>query len=197
MTEQTSWKTLGTSVAHENPWFSVRRDEVLRPDGNEGVYFVIERKTPSVFVVALTTDRKVALVKVARYTTQSVRWEVPAGGIDKGETPLKAAMRELHQETGYASDTWREIPHFADAVNGMSSAQCIAFLAEDIYVTGKPNIREEGIQEVDVFSLADVMQLIKNGDMTDALSMAAIMKVMIDQDVINADHIAWADKASE
>ncbi|HET9633323.1 MAG TPA: NUDIX domain-containing protein, partial [Terrabacter sp.] len=93
-----TWPTTESRLVYENAWIRVREDAVTRPDGSDGTYGVVEVRRPAVFVVALTDEDEVVLVTVDRHTVgHSV--EVPAGGTD-GEDPLRAAQRELAEETG-------------------------------------------------------------------------------------------------
>ena len=91
-------------MAYENPWIRVREDAVLRPDGEPGVYGVVEVRSPAVFVVPVTEAGEIVLVSVDRYSLGGLSWEVPAGGTD-GEETLAAAVRELREETGLAAHT--------------------------------------------------------------------------------------------
>ncbi len=68
----------GTRTAYENQWIRVREDQVVRPDGTDGLYGVVEVRQPAVFVVALTEADEVVLITVDRHTTgvigRGARW---------------------------------------------------------------------------------------------------------------------------
>ena len=114
-----TWPTRARRTVYENQWITVTEDEVVRPDGRDGIYGVVELRNDAVFVVAMTDDVEVLLVTVDRHTVgESV--EVPAGGTD-GEDPLVAARRELLEETGYVASEWREIGRMT-ALNGICRA---------------------------------------------------------------------------
>src|SRR5687767_10409193 len=98
------WTRTGSRVAYENAWIRVREDSVVRPDGGEGIYGVVEIHD-SVFVVAISPAREIYLLRMFRYTTESESIEVPAGGAG-GEDPLSAARRELAEETGLHARSW-------------------------------------------------------------------------------------------
>jgi len=135
-----SWPVRSTRVAYENPWIVVREDEVVRPDGSEGVYGVVELRRPAVFVVAVTDADEVVLVTVDRHTVgPSV--EVPAGGTD-GEDPIVAARRELAEETGLEAGTWRQVGTMM-ALNGICRAPEVV-LEVDVHRRMRHRVRPRG-----------------------------------------------------
>jgi 8-oxo-dGTP pyrophosphatase MutT (NUDIX family) len=100
------WKKLSSRIAYTNPWMTIREDKVIRPDGKKGIYGLMLAPGPSVFVIALTKDKKIYLVKQFRYTFQKPSWELPAGNAGK-DKPLAAAKRELWEETGLTANHWK------------------------------------------------------------------------------------------
>jgi len=92
------WKTLDSRIAYENAWIRLREDAVIRPDGNPGIYSVVEIR-PSVGVVALSDAEQIVLVGQWRYPLGRYGWEIPRGGSMDGESDLLAvAQRELREE---------------------------------------------------------------------------------------------------
>jgi len=61
------WTVTSSRTAYENPWIRVVEDEVIRPDGEPGLYGVVEVKRRAVFVVAMTDADEVALVTLDRH----------------------------------------------------------------------------------------------------------------------------------
>lgn len=169
------WQKLSSKYVLENPWYKVRQDKVIRPDGKEGTYNVVECGK-SVFIVPVTADGKILLVKLFRYTTQHEGWEVPAGGIEQGEVSLSAAQRELQEETGCTSSSWKEVGVF-DLMNGMTDATAHVFEARDLAVTEDNRQDEEGITKTAAFTPEEVLRMIQEGQIVDALSIAALMQV--------------------
>ena len=176
-----SWPVRRTRVAYENAWIRVHEDEVTRPDGAPGLFGVIEVRQPAVFVVALTDADEVVLVTVDRHTVgKSV--EVPAGGTD-GEDPLVAARRELAEETGLAAREWRRVG-VMNALNGVCRAPEVVFLATGLEPVTRPGASgrvgagaraEEGISAVRRVPVAEVLDLVRHGGITDGESVAALM----------------------
>jgi hypothetical protein len=96
------WRVLGSRPVYENPWISVREDEVVRPDGNPGIYGVVHYKNTAVGVLPVE-DGHVYLVGQYRYPLERYSWEIPEGGCPEDEDPLQAARRELKEETGLSA----------------------------------------------------------------------------------------------
>jgi 8-oxo-dGTP pyrophosphatase MutT (NUDIX family) len=168
-----SWQTLGTRVAYENRWIRVREDEVVKPDGSRGIYGVVELQAPAVFVVALTADDEVVLVAIERYTIGRRSLEVPAGATD-GEDPLVAAQRELREETGLIAAQWRPLGGM-NALNGIANAPELVFLATELSVAGEAEgSAEEGITEVLRVPFGEALRLIRDGEIVDGETIAAL-----------------------
>src|ERR671938_503529 len=81
MSEETEnpWQTLATRVVYDNPWISVREDQVIRPDGAPGIYGVVHFKNIAVGILPVA-DGHAYLVGQYRYTLGRYSWEIPEGG---------------------------------------------------------------------------------------------------------------------
>src|SRR5215467_9477062 len=96
-------KTISSKVVFKGPVFSVRRDLVSEPSGVRATRDVIAH-SGSVVVMPVLDDGKIVLIRQYRYAARQYLWELVAGRIDEGETPLQAAARELKEETGYSAE---------------------------------------------------------------------------------------------
>lgn len=169
-----AWRRTSTRVAYENPWIRVREDLVVRPDGSDGLYGVVQMQHPAVFVVALTEADEVVLVEVDRYTVGEPRsLEVPAGATD-GEDPLVAAQRELREETGLAASSWEEIGSMF-ALIGVADAPETVFLARDLAHVGGEQLLDDGIVGVHRVPFAEVMAMVRRGEITDGETLACLL----------------------
>ena len=121
------WRRLASAVAHANPYFHVRHDRVMRPDGREGDWYVVE--TPdNAATIALDEGGAVVLVGEWVYPVEEYGWSIPSGALEPGEAPLAAAQRELREETGIQADYWESLGSFYLS-QGMSTQTSHLFLA--------------------------------------------------------------------
>jgi len=170
------YKKISSKIDYQNKYFTVKKDEIIHPNGAEGVYYVIEFPHP-VFVVAITEEQEIYLVGLHRYTTDLYSWEVPAGG-SEGQDKQDAAKRELLEETGLVAGSWKEIGKFQIS-NGNCNKIAYTFLATDVQQTDENKMDEEGITAVKKVPIAEVLKMIEDGRLTDADSIAAIMQAII------------------
>ena len=92
-------------MAFDHPWYKVRRDEVLLPDGHRMDDYFVRVGPEVVLVFPVTTEGEVVLVRQYKHGAREVVLELPGGFFDpKEEEPAAAALRELQEETGYVSE---------------------------------------------------------------------------------------------
>lgn len=168
-----TWRTRTSRIVYENPWIVVREDDVTRPDGKDGIYGFVEVRRPSVVVVPLTEAGEVVLIRNDRYTLGRSNLELPAGGTD-GEDAVTAAARELREETGHAA---RELVDLSltSQLKGVARASQHIVLALGVHHVGGEEQQEEGIVGVELHSWAAVLEMLRDGTLTDSESAAALM----------------------
>lgn len=166
------WRTLASRDVYENRWIRVREDRVIRPDGKEGIYGVVHFKNVAVGVLAIE-DEEIYLVGQYRYTLDEFSWEIPEGGCPEGEDWLDAAKRELEEETGLRAANWRELGR-AHLSNSVSDELAVWFLATDL-THGSPQPEETERLIVRRVSLNEAFRMMREGEITDALSLLALM----------------------
>ena len=115
-------------VAYENPWITIWHDEVIRPDGEPGIYGVVHFANIAVGVLTIDDAGHVLLVGQHRYALDQYSWEIPEGGVSPGESPLDGARRELREETGVEAADWIEMSR-SNLSNSVSDEEAVLFLA--------------------------------------------------------------------
>ena len=103
-------KTLDTQRIYEGAIINLRRDKVTVQNGTS--YREIVEHNGGAVLAALTPEGKMVMVRQFRKPAERVMLEVPAGKIDAGELPERAAVRELKEETGYTAGTVRHLTSF-------------------------------------------------------------------------------------
>jgi 8-oxo-dGTP pyrophosphatase MutT (NUDIX family) len=171
------WKRLSRTVAYQNPWIVVYHDEVVRPDGQPGVYGVVHYRNRAVAVVALDEQDRVLLVGQYRYTLDLYSWEVPEGGAGEGEEPLAAARRELREETGYSADRWELVARL-HLSNSVSDEEGFCYLATGLR---HGDAEPEGTEQLQVrwVPFAEALAMTADGRLTDCFAVAALQRVAL------------------
>jgi 8-oxo-dGTP pyrophosphatase MutT (NUDIX family) len=166
---------LSSRIAYENAWIRIREDQVIRPDGNPGIYGVVEIR-PSVGVVALDEQDRMVLAGQWRYTLERWSWEVPRGGSAAGETDMLAvAQRELREEAGLEAARWEELGA-VDLNNGVTTDVEHLFLATELRFVGDAQEGDEAI--VTRWAPFDeAVAMVMSGEITEVCSVAAILRL--------------------
>ena len=170
-----NWKKLGSKVVYDNPWITVYEDHVVNPGGGENQYGHIHFKNKAVAIVPLDDEGNTWLVGQERYTLGAYSWEVPMGGAASDEEPLDAAKRELKEETGLSAAKWTSIMHLHTS-NSITDEEGFVFLAENLS-EGEPEFEETEKLEIQKVSLDHALEMVNDGQITDAISVAAILKI--------------------
>src|SRR5579862_4406793 len=104
-------KIISSKELIRTPIFWVTMDHALDPDGFE-IKRAIVQHPGSAVVMPVDERNRVLLVRQYRLPAGKYLWELPAGRVDPGETPLQAARRELAEETGYRAKKWEKLAIF-------------------------------------------------------------------------------------
>ena len=114
-------KRLDRKTVYESQLINLYADRVLMPSGKiREKYHFLDYPNDSVVVLLTNDNNEICFIKALRYTTQQVQWELPAGGIDKAEDVLKAAEREVLEETGFKTKALK-LHYSFNPSNGMSN----------------------------------------------------------------------------
>lgn len=174
----TEWIVRGTEVPHRNPWFSVLKQTVERPDGSHATHYTISHDRPAVGIVVRDGDRYL-LIRQHRFIVDQFVWAIPSGGVDASETLEQAAARELREETGLEARSLRHLLHFYPTY-GCSNQRFELFLADGVSSTGDRFDTNEVIGQR-WFSSDELKALIADNGIVDGLSLVPLLLVLHEQ----------------
>ncbi len=171
------WKTLSGEKIYENSWISLTEHQVINPGGGNGIYGEVHFKNLAIGIIPLDEENNTWLVGQYRFPLKQYSWEIPEGGGLLDVDPLLSAKRELLEETGIEAEEWLEIQKI-HLSNSVSDELGIIYLAKQLrFGNSSPEESEELI--VRKLPFETVYQMVLNGEITDSLSVVAILKVKI------------------
>lgn len=167
------WRTVGSRPVYENPWIAVREDRVIRPDGQPGIYGVVQYKNRAVGVLPVDDEGHVWLVGQHRYPLEAYSWEIPEGGCPEGEEPAACALRELKEETGLAAGQL-ELVNVCHLSNSVSDEIGFVYRATELVVgPSEPDGDERLVVRRLPWSVA--WGMLRAGRITDSMSVIALL----------------------
>jgi ADP-ribose pyrophosphatase len=158
-------KLISSEELISTPIFRVTMDHAIDPDGFE-IRRAIVRHNGSAVMMPIDPKGRVLLVRQYRLPARRYLWELSAGRIDPGETPLKAARRELLEETGYRAKKWSKLVKFFPSPGFVEEAMTV-FVAQDL-IAGQARPMDDERIECAWFTPVQVRAMIDKGDIQDA-----------------------------
>lgn len=177
MKEENPWQTLSSEEKYSNNWISVTEHQVVNPSGGKGIYGEVHFKNIAIGVLPLDQDKNTWLVGQYRYPLKAYSWEIPEGGGPLGTEPELSAKRELAEETGLICDELTEIQRM-HLSNSVSDELAIIYLAQNL-TQGEAEPEETEDLRVMKLPFTKAYQMVLDGEITDSMSVAAILKVHI------------------
>jgi ADP-ribose pyrophosphatase len=154
------------------PWVAVWREDADLPDGRrvDGFY---KLEMPDYAMVVARGAGGIVVQQQYKPGAHEVGLSFPAGYIDPGETPLAAAKRELHEETGYVAENWTSLGRFVvDGNRGAGTAHL--FLADHARQVEFPSDAEsEGIEPF-VLPFVQLVHALRQGEVLDLAAATAV-----------------------
>lgn len=177
-----AWEVVSESRLVETPIFTLfERTMRLRAgkkeDRAEGDFYILD--TPDwINVIALTEDGKIILVEQFRYGIEEPTLEIPGGMVDPGESPAESARRELLEETGYRSDSWKSLGKVS-ANPAIMSNYTHLYLAAGCTYRGAENPDEHERIHVHTMPVDRFLELVTKGAVHHAIVVAAVAKYLL------------------
>ena len=162
-------KIISSKQVYDCGLFRVTEDRAVDQKTGFEIKRSVVRHIGSAVMMAVDAKKRILLVRQYRLPAERYLWELPAGRLDPGETPLKAARRELVEETGYRARRWTKLASFWVSPGYVQERMTI-FLAEDLTEGTATPMDDEQIETV-WFSAKEVGEMIGKGLVQDAKTM--------------------------
>jgi 8-oxo-dGTP pyrophosphatase MutT (NUDIX family) len=172
------WTVHGERSIYESDWVSLRLVDVEIPGGPRFDHHVVHLPRPASGTVVVDPDRGVLLLWRHRFITDSWGWEIPAGGVDPGESYEEAAIRETIEETGWRPGPLTELFHFHPTI-GLSDQTFTIFRADGAEELGPPSDPGES-ERIEWLPLERVRNEVKAGSVVDSLSLTGLLWLFAD-----------------
>ena len=155
---------------YKNKVITVVTEKIKKRGRSFEAFKIVEN---NVVVILPIMDGKVIMERQYRYAVGKYIYELPAGHIEPGEDPKVSSIRELEEETGYLA---RKVVHMFDSFTspGSSTVKYLHHLAYDI-TKSKRHMDADEIIDVKLFPMAKVMEMVKNNEIEDTKTVAAIL----------------------
>ncbi len=161
-------KIISSKEVLTNKLFRVT-DEIAKDRSGFEIHRLIVRHPGSAVMMPVDDKNRILLVKQFRLPAQRELWELPAGRLDPGESPLQAAKRELREETGYTAKKWVKLASFWPSP-GYVDEKMTLFLALNLSEGQRKPMEDERI-EMRWFPRREIGNLIEEGKIHDGKTM--------------------------
>jgi 8-oxo-dGTP pyrophosphatase MutT (NUDIX family) len=171
------WTILSQQPVYDNKWIGLTEFQVINPGGGKGIYGKVHFKNLAIGILPLDEEGNTWLVGQYRFPLDQYSWEIPEGGGEQDTTPVESAQRELREETGLVAKEWTPILEM-HLSNSVTDEKAVLFLARQLEQhEAMPEETEQLV--VRKLPFEEVFQMVQKGQITDSMSVAAILKVKL------------------
>lgn len=174
--DKSPWKTISSKTVYDNPWITVKHEDVINPSGGEGIYGTIHFKNYAIGILPIDHEGYTWLVGQYRYPLKQYSWEIPEGGGSLHETTLASAQRELLEETGLKASKWTTLIEEVHISNSVTDEKGVIYLAQELTQhEAEPEDTEDlTIKKVHI---TEAIAMVASNQITDSLATMALLKV--------------------
>jgi ADP-ribose pyrophosphatase len=165
-------KLVSSKELLRTPIFRVTEDDAIDPSGFE-IKRIIVRHEGSAVMMPVDDTGRILLVRQYRLPARQYLWELPAGRLDRGETPLKAARRELIEETGLRARKWTKLVSYYPSP-GYVGEKMTLFVAQELKQGAAQPMDDERI-ETRWFKPNELDKLIRDGKIQDGKTVIGFL----------------------
>jgi len=161
-------------LVYQGKLISLHHEEVELRDGGH-THFDIVKHPGGAVILAINSQEQVCLLKQWRHAVGQTIWELPAGCLEPGEPPLATAKRELEEEAAVCASHWRDLGTIIPSP-GFSNEILYLFEAREL-TAGTLKLDEAERLEAHWLPLADVKKMALRGEINDAKTLAALIRI--------------------
>lgn len=176
------WEVVSSKYLFKEKYLTVRSDHVRMPSGHEIPDFYVIEYPNWINVIAITAEGLFIIERQYRNGIRAINYEICAGMIEDGETPIEAAQRELLEETGYGGGEWTEYCVTTPNPSSMSNYN-YTFLAIGVTKIAKPKTEESEDIEIELLTLEQVKQLLQEGKITEGIMQAPLWRYIYEKEI--------------
>lgn len=162
---------------YDNNWITLTEHQVLNPSGGPGIYGEVHFKNLAIGILPLDKELNTWLVGQYRFPAKTYSWEIIEGGGPLGTDPIESAKRELAEESGLIAQKYTEIQRM-HLSNCVSDELAILYIAQELE-EGESSPEETEQLVIKKMPFENAYQMVLNGEITDSMSVAAILKTKI------------------
>ncbi len=164
---------LAREVIYESAWVNLYADKVKFPGGRIiDRHYLLDFEKAAVTAIVENDERQILMIKAYRYTTNTIEWEIPAGGIDTGESILDCAQREVLEETGYTTDI-PELIYTYNPMIGMANKVFHIVKCRALHDSGDFDRNE--VHSYKWCSADEIKAMIRKNTIRDGLTLTALL----------------------
>jgi 8-oxo-dGTP pyrophosphatase MutT (NUDIX family) len=167
------WTVHGERSVYESDWMSMRLVDVEVPGHERFEHHVVRFPRPAAGTVLVDDSQRVLLLWRHRFTTDTWGWELPAGGVDPGESLEEAAQRELVEEAGWRAGRVRQLFAY-HPINGSTDQTFAVFLGHDPVEVGPPTDVGES-ERIEWVPAAELRREIAAGRVGDGMTLTGLL----------------------
>ena len=164
--------TNSSQIVWSCPWYSVRQDHITLPNGRPGVYNVVQHPG-AVWIIPLTVDGQIVMLRHYRYTVNDWCWEVPAGGLQQGLSLEETALAELREEIGGRAEWIEYLGNFYTA-NGICNEVAHIYIAAGVTL-GETEHEPAELIQVHTMPLEEILAMAHANQISDGPSALALL----------------------
>jgi ADP-ribose pyrophosphatase len=164
---------LARKIVYQSPWVNLYLDKVRFPNGHViDKFHLLDFPHAAVAVIVENETGSILFARICRYTTGAAEWELPAGGVEEGETVTEAAGREVLEETGFTSREHQLIYSYYPMSGSANKRFHVVYCRA---VEHAQDFDKNEVSETRWFTTEEVKQMIRDRVVTDGFSLTALL----------------------